>query len=66
VVAIANKQFANHAAGRMLHFFHIRIDDDRTLRDQRARDLRRRRPAAQAEHQRGNEDGSGEDMPSDR
>jgi hypothetical protein len=66
VVAIANEQFPDHAAGRMLDFFHVRIDDDRTRRDERPRDLRGRRPAAQAEHQRGDEDGAGKDMPSDR
>jgi len=33
MIAIANKQLTDNAAGRMLYFFHVRIDDDRSLRD---------------------------------
>jgi hypothetical protein len=66
VVAVANEQLPDHAAGRMLHFFHIRIDDDRTLRDQGARNLSRCRPSAQTEHQRSDQDGANEDVPPDR
>lgn len=51
MIAVAHKKFADHAAGRMLHFLHIGIDHNRALRDQRARDLGRRRPAAQSDHQ---------------
>src|SRR6266481_2153193 len=36
---------ADHAAGRMLHFFYVGFDDDRSRRDQCPRDLGRRRPA---------------------
>jgi len=28
MIAIAHKQLADNAAGRMLHFLHVRIDDD--------------------------------------
>jgi hypothetical protein len=48
MIAIANKQLTDNAAGRMLYFFHVRIDDDRSLRDQGARDLRRGSPSARS------------------
>jgi len=66
MIAILNKQLTDDAAGRMLYFFHVRIDDDRSLRDQGARDLRRGRPSAQSEHQRADQDGSGDDVAADR
>ena len=51
MIAIAHEKFTDHAAGRMLHFLHIGIDDDRALRNQRARYLGRRCPAAQSDHE---------------
>ena len=45
-IAVARAQFADHPAGRMLHFFHVGFDHDRSRRDQRPGDLGRRRPAA--------------------
>jgi hypothetical protein len=49
MIAIAHEKFTDHTAGRMLHLLHIGIDDDRALRDQRARDLGCRCPAAQSD-----------------
>jgi len=46
--AVAGADFADHAAGRVLHFLDVGIDDDGARRDQRARDLRGRGPAAEA------------------
>ena len=34
-VAIAHPQFADDAAGRVLNLLHVRIDDNRTWRDER-------------------------------
>ncbi len=51
MIAIAHEKFADHAAGRMLHLLHIGIDDDRARRNQRARDLGCRCPAAQSDHE---------------
>src|SRR5712664_973861 len=45
-IAISRADLADHAAGRMLYFFHVGFDDNRSRRDQRPRDLRRRCPAA--------------------
>jgi len=50
MVAVAHIELADDAAGRMLHFLYIRIDNDRPGRDQRAGNLRGRSPAADAEN----------------
>src|SRR3954453_20860815 len=50
-VAIARTHLADHAAGRMLHLFDIGPDDDLTRRDQRARNLHRPSPAAEADQE---------------
>ena len=55
-VAVMHLEFADHAAGGMLHFLDVGIDDDRTLRDHGALDLRGRRPAADAARQQEDKD----------
>ena len=45
-VAVAHAQLADDAAGRVLHLLHVGIDDDGALRDHRAGQFGRRRPAA--------------------
>src|SRR5207302_11473396 len=52
-IAVAHPDLADHAAGRMLHLLDVGIDHHRTRRDQRARNLHRRGPAAEpaGEHQ---------------
>ena len=44
-VAVAHQQFADDAAGRMLHLLDVRIDDDGAGRDQGAGQLRWCRPS---------------------
>jgi hypothetical protein len=55
-IAVAHPDLADHAAGRVLHLLDVGIDHHRPRRDQRARDLCRRGPAAepagQHQHQR--------------
>ena len=55
-IAVAHPDLADHAAGRVLHLLDVGIDHHRTRRDQRARNLHRRGPAAepagQNQHQR--------------
>ena len=53
-IAIAREQFADDAAGRVLHLLDVGFDHDLARRDQRARDFRGRGPAAEAagQHQR--------------
>src|SRR5205807_1244373 len=46
-IAVARQQLADDAAGRVLHLLHVGLDYDLTRCDQRARDLRGRRPAAE-------------------
>ena len=53
-VAVARAHFADDAAGRVLHFFHVGIHDQRALRDQRAGNFGGRRPTAQADRKEGN------------
>ena len=36
VIAVVNEQFADDTAGGVLHLLHVRIDDDRTLRNEGA------------------------------
>jgi hypothetical protein len=66
MIAVAHEKFADDAAGRMLHFLHISIDDNRALRDKRARDLGCRRPAPKSDHQHTDQNGPGENVPTDR
>jgi hypothetical protein len=65
-IAVMDKELADHAAGRVLYLLHVRIDDNRALRDQRAGDFGGRGPAAQAENQGADEDTAGDDVPADR
>jgi hypothetical protein len=65
-VAVAHPQLADHAAGRVLHLLDVRIDDDRALRDQRAGNLRRRRPAPNSDRQERHDHDAGEDVAADR
>jgi hypothetical protein len=65
-VAVADAQFADDAAGRVLDLLDVRIDDDRALRDQRAGNLRRRRPAADSDRQERHDHDAGEDVAADR
>ena len=55
-VAVVHLELADHAAGGMLHFLDVGIDDDRALRDDGALDLRGRRPAADAAGQQEDKD----------
>ena len=66
VIAVVDEQFADHAAGGVLHFLDIGIDDDVARRDQRAGDLGGRGPAAKAERQNPDEDAAGNDVTADR
>src|SRR6266702_1999224 len=50
-VAVVGTDLADHAAGRMLHLLDVGFDHDLAGRDQRAGDLNRRRPAAEADGQ---------------
>ena len=50
-VAVMRAHLADHAAGRMLHLLDAGFDHDRSRRDQRARDLGGRCPAAEAARQ---------------
>src|SRR4051812_11703788 len=50
-VAIASAQLADHAAGRMLHLLDVGFDHDLAGRDQRARDLHGRSPAAEPDQE---------------
>ena len=36
VIAVVNEQFADYTTGGVLHLLHVRIDDDRTLRNEGA------------------------------
>ena len=47
-VAVLHVELADDAAGRVLHFLHVGIDDDGAFGDERAGNLGRRRPAADA------------------
>ena len=66
VVAVMDEQFADDAAGGMLHFLDVGIDHDVARRDQRAGDLGGRGPAAKAERQDSDEDAAGNDVTADR
>ena len=48
VVAVLDIELAHHATGRVLHLLDVRVDHDGARRDERAGDLRGRRPAADA------------------
>src|SRR6202035_3719851 len=65
-IAVVHAHLADHAAGRMLHLLDVGIDDDGALRDQGARDLRGRSPAAQAERQHRHQHAADDDMLADR
>ena len=59
-VAVAHAHLADHAAARVLHLLHVGIDDERAGGDQRAGNLRGRRPAADPADQQDDEaDASG-------
>jgi hypothetical protein len=47
-ISVTHTKFADDAAGWMLNFFHIRIDDDGSGGDNRPRDYGRCRPTADA------------------
>ena len=64
--AIVHAQFADDAAGRMLHLLNVLIDDDRALRDQRAGNLDCRRPAADAATEQQQDGDTGKKMAADR
>ena len=48
--AVAHAQFADHAAGRVLHFLDIGIDDQRCRTRPPRRKVPRRDPAAKADN----------------
>src|SRR6185503_11934677 len=50
-IAVLHVELSDHAAGRVLYFLDVGIDDDGALRDQRAGDLGSRGPATDAESQ---------------
>ena len=66
VIAVMHKQFTDHAAGGVLHFLDVGIDDHVARRDQRAGDLGGRRPAAKPERQKSHQHAAGNDVPADR
>ena len=66
VIAVMHEQFADHAAGGVLHFLDVGIDDDVARRDQRAGDFRGRGPAAEAERQKTDQHAAGNDVAADR
>ncbi len=66
VVAVMHEQFADHAAGGVLHLLDIGVDDDIARRNQRAGNFRGRGPAAEAECQDSDQDTAGDDVPADR
>ncbi len=59
-VAVARTQFADDAAGRMLDFLHVGIDDHRARRNERAGQLHSARPAADATDQDSHDDKAGQ------
>ena len=65
VIALAHANLTNDAAGRMLHFLDVGIDDQGTLRDQRAGNLGRRRPAAKSDGKKRHDHTSHDDVPVD-
>ena len=65
-VAVVRPDLADHAAGRVLHLLHVRIDDHRALCDQGAGNLRRRGPAAEPDRQDPDQHNAGEYVPADR
>ena len=50
-IAVAHPQFGDDAAGRVLHFLHVGVDDELALRDHRAGELAGRGPSANAADQ---------------
>ena len=65
-IALAHAHLADDAAGRVLHFLDIGIDDQRALRDQRAGDLGSRGPAAKSYGEECDDGASHDDVPVDR
>src|SRR6185295_5629784 len=61
-IAVLNVELANDAAGRMLDLLHVRIDDDRALRDERTGDLGRCRPAADASGEQEHNQAAGQEV----
>src|SRR5262249_4549809 len=64
-VAVAGAHFADDTAGRVLHLFHIGIDDERTLRNERAGDFGGGGPAAAADRQESNAGRAANNMTAD-
>ncbi len=65
-ITVSREHFADNAAGRVLHLLHVGFDDDRSRRNQRARDLRRRCPAADPAGQNDNHGQPDDQMQPDR
>jgi hypothetical protein len=65
-VAVAGAHFADDAAGRVLDFLDVGIDDHRAGRDQGAGDLRGRCPAAQTACEHEHNDEADNEVDSDR
>ena len=65
-VAVVHQQFADDAAGRVLHLLDVGIDDDLARRDDRAGQLHRSRPAADADGEHDDDDEAGHHVVADR
>src|SRR6185312_14132516 len=61
-IAILHVELADNAAGRMLHLFHVGIDDDGALRDERAGDRRGCCPSADTECQQEHDQAAGQQV----
>src|SRR6185437_6643854 len=66
MIAVTHPHFAHDAAGRMLHLLDVRIDDERTLRDECAGNLSRGRPAADPAAEQDDDGDAEKDVPPDR
>ena len=64
-IAVVHAELADDAAGRVLHLLDVGIDDDRARRDQRAGDLGRCRPAADAAGEQQHDQAAGQEMTMD-
>ncbi len=65
-ITIVRPHFADDAAGRVLHLFHVGIDHQRALGDERAGDFGGRGPAADTEGKERHDGAADNDMPADR
>ena len=61
-VAFANAQFADDAAGGMLHLLDVAFDDDHAGHDDGAGNVRRRSPDAEAADEDGDDGGGRQEM----